>query len=97
MVGAWKGLNLGSIPNFFPCFGMHPKITDVHPKLIPKEGVVQFCLVQQPDKTSVPALHGGRDGRVGGDRGGLGVAEAEWERSRWTASNSAAHNPTKYL
>ena len=43
MVGVWEGLNLGSIPNFFLCFGMHPKIFDVHPKLIPKEGVVQFC------------------------------------------------------
>ena len=44
MVGVWEGLNLGSIPNFFLCFGMHPKIIDVHPKLIPKGGVVQFCL-----------------------------------------------------
>ena len=43
MVGVWEGLNLGSIPNFFLCFGMHPKIIDVHPKLIPKGGVVQFC------------------------------------------------------
>ena len=43
MVGVWEGLNLGSIPNFFLCFGMHPKIIDVHPKLIPKRGVVQFC------------------------------------------------------
>ena len=43
MVGVWEGLNLGSIPNFFLCFGMHPKIIDVYPKLIPKEGVVQFC------------------------------------------------------
>ena len=45
MVGVWEGLNLGSIPNFFLCFGMHPKIIDVHPKLIPKGGVVQFCQV----------------------------------------------------
>ena len=44
MVGVWEGLNLGSIPNFFLCFGIHPKIIDVHPKLIPKGGVVQFCL-----------------------------------------------------
>ena len=44
MVGVWEGLNLGSIPNCFLCFGMHPKIIDVHPKLIPKGGVVQFCL-----------------------------------------------------
>ena len=44
MVGVWEGLNLGSIPNFFLCFGMHPKIIDVHPKLIPKGGVVHFCL-----------------------------------------------------
>ena len=44
MAGVWEGLNLGSIPNFFLCFGMHPKIIDVHPKLIPKGGVVQFCL-----------------------------------------------------
>ena len=43
MVGVWEGLNLGSIPNFFLCFGMHPKIMDVHPKLIPKGGVVHFC------------------------------------------------------
>ena len=43
MVGVWEGLNLGSIPNFFPCFGIHPKIIDVHPKLIPKGGVIQFC------------------------------------------------------
>ena len=43
MVGVWEGLNLGSIPNFFLCFGMHPKMIDVHPKLIPKGGVVQFC------------------------------------------------------
>ena len=43
MVGVWEGLNLGFIPNFFLCFGMHPKIIDVHPKLIPKGGVVQFC------------------------------------------------------
>ena len=43
MVGVLEGLNLGSIPNFFLCFGMHPKIIDVHPKLIPKGGVVQFC------------------------------------------------------
>ena len=41
MVGVWKGLNLGSIPNFFLCFGMHPKIIDVYPKLIPKGDVVQ--------------------------------------------------------
>ena len=48
MVGVWEGLNLGSIPNFFLCFGMHPKIIDVYPKLIPKEGVVQFCpLIQE--------------------------------------------------
>ena len=46
MVGVWEGLNLGSIPNFFLCFGMHPKIIDVHPKLIPKGGVVQFCLLK---------------------------------------------------
>ena len=26
-------LNLGSIPNFFPCFGTHPKLNDVHPNL----------------------------------------------------------------
>ena len=45
MVGVREGLNLGSIPNFFLCFGMHPKIIDVHPKLIPKGGVVQFCQV----------------------------------------------------
>ena len=44
MVGVWEGLNLGYIPNFFLSFGMHPKIIDVHPKLIPKGGVVQFCL-----------------------------------------------------
>ena len=43
MVGVWEGLNLGSIPNFFLCFGMHPKIIDIYPKLIPKGGVVQFC------------------------------------------------------
>ena len=43
MVGVWEGLNLGSIPNFFLCFGMHPKIINVYPKLIPKGGVVQFC------------------------------------------------------
>ena len=43
MVGTWEGLNLGSIPNLFLCFGMHPKIIDFHPKLIPKGGVVQFC------------------------------------------------------
>ena len=43
MVGVWEGLNLGSIPNFFLCFGMHPKIIDVYPKLIPKGGVVQLC------------------------------------------------------
>ena len=43
MVGVWEGLNLGSIPNFFLCFGMHPKIIEVHPKLIPKGGVVQYC------------------------------------------------------
>ena len=43
MVGVWEGLNLGSIPNFFLCFGMHPKIIDVHPKLIPKGGVIQFA------------------------------------------------------
>ena len=43
MVGVWEGLNLGPIPNFFLCFGMYPKIIDVHPKLIPKGGVVQFC------------------------------------------------------
>ena len=42
MVGVWEGLNLGSIPNFFPCFGIHPKIIDVHPKLIPRGGVIQF-------------------------------------------------------
>ena len=34
---------MGSIPNFFLCFGMNPEIIDVHPKLIPKGGVVQFC------------------------------------------------------
>ena len=45
MVGVWEGLNLGSIPNFFLCFGMHPKIIDVYPKPIPKGGVVQFCLL----------------------------------------------------
>ena len=28
---------------FFLCFGMHPKKIDVHPKLVPKGGVVQFC------------------------------------------------------
>ena len=44
MVGVWEGLNLGFIPNFFLCFGMHPKIIDVYPKLIPKGGVIQFCL-----------------------------------------------------
>ena len=49
MVGVWEGLNLGSIPNFFLCFGMHPKIIDVYPKLIPKRGVVQFCHVQSED------------------------------------------------
>ena len=43
MVGVWEGLNLGSIPNFFLCFGMHPKIYGDYPKLIPKKGVVQFC------------------------------------------------------
>ena len=43
MVGVWEALNLGSTPNFFLCFGMLPKIIDVHPKLIPKGGVVQFC------------------------------------------------------
>ena len=43
MVGVWVGLNLGSIPNFFQCFGMHPKIID-DPKLIQKGGVVHFCL-----------------------------------------------------
>ena len=43
MVGDWEGLKLGSIPNFFLCFGMHPKIIDVHPKLIPRGVVVQFC------------------------------------------------------
>ena len=48
MVGVWEGLNLGSIPNFFLCFGMHPKIIDVHPKLIPKGGLVQFCLSPEP-------------------------------------------------
>ena len=48
MVGVWEGLNLGSIPNFFLCFGMHPKIIDVYPKLIPKGGVVQFCPVKYP-------------------------------------------------
>ena len=45
MVGVWEGLNLGSIPNFFLCFGMHPKIIDVYPKLIPKGGVVQFTIL----------------------------------------------------
>ena len=44
MVGAWEGLYLGSIPNYFLCFGMHPKIIDLYPKLIPKGGVVQFFL-----------------------------------------------------
>ena len=48
MVGVWEGLNLGSIPNFFLCFGMHPKIIDVYPKLIPKGGVVQFCHILSP-------------------------------------------------
>ena len=43
MLGVWESLNLGSTPNFFLCFGMHPKIIDVYPKLIPKGGVVQFC------------------------------------------------------
>ena len=40
MVGVWEGLNLGSIQKKFLCFGMHPKIIDVHHKLIPKGGVV---------------------------------------------------------
>ena len=39
----WEGLKLGSIPILFLCFGMHPKIIDVHPNLIPKRGEVQFC------------------------------------------------------
>ena len=43
MVGVWDGIKLGSTPNFFQCFGTHPKINDIHPKLIPKRGVVQFC------------------------------------------------------
>ena len=48
MVGVWEGLKLGSVPNFFLCFGMYPKMIDVHPKLIPKGGVVQFCLSPEP-------------------------------------------------
>ena len=43
MVGVWDGLKLGCIPNFFLQFGIHPKIYDVHPKLIPKKGVIHFC------------------------------------------------------
>ena len=53
MVGVWEGLNLGSIPNFFLCFGMRPKIIDVHPKLIPKGGVVQFCQKKRERKREV--------------------------------------------
>ena len=34
---------VGVNPKLFLCFEMHPKIIDVHPKLIPKKGVVQFC------------------------------------------------------
>ena len=41
MVGVWDDLNLGSIPNFFPCLG-YPKMNDAHPNLIPKIGLVQF-------------------------------------------------------
>jgi len=44
LVGVWHGLKLGSIPNCCLCFGMNPKIYGVHLKLIPKRGVVQFCL-----------------------------------------------------
>ena len=76
MVGVWEGLNLGSIPNFFLCFGMHPKIIDVHPKLIPKGGVVQFCrqllfyclffavecLLQKGGKSEVPLQYLGPRG-----------------------------------
>ena len=50
MVGVWEGLNLGSIPNFFLCLRMHPKIIDVHPKLIPKGGVVRFCQIKEADE-----------------------------------------------
>ena len=54
MVRVWEGLNLGSIPNFFLCFGMHPKIIDVYPKLIPKGGVVQFCRIELISKATTP-------------------------------------------
>ena len=57
MVGVWEGLNLGSIPNFFLCFGMHPKIIDVYPKLIPKGGVVQFCQFTHMDTCLKATMH----------------------------------------
>ena len=38
----WDSLKLGSIPNCFLLFGMHPKLYWVYPKHIPKRGVVQF-------------------------------------------------------
>ena len=47
MVGVWEGLKFGSIQTFFYVFGYIP-IIDVHPKLIPKEGLVQFCLSPEP-------------------------------------------------
>ena len=47
MVRVWEGLKFGSIQTFFYVFGYIP-IIDVHPKLIPKGGVVQFCLSPEP-------------------------------------------------
>ena len=45
MVGVWE---VGIHPKFFSMFWIHPKIIDVHPKLIPKGGVVQFCPSPEP-------------------------------------------------
>ena len=46
--GGWSGLGKALTwdpsQTFFPCFGIHPKIIDVHPKLIPKGGVIQFLI-----------------------------------------------------
>ena len=41
--GFWKALTWDPSQKDFYVFGMHPKMIDVYPKLIPKGGVVQFC------------------------------------------------------
>ena len=75
MVGVWEGLNLGSIPNFFLCFGMHPKIIDVYPKLIPKGGVVQFCPVLFARKDPFCFAIGLTSADSFGQAGGLGKTD----------------------